>query len=64
MRYDCFAYTGELKNDDGIMWIENEKCFCLTTKDCEGCRFFKHKDTVRKHEFYIYQTKIVEWIPK
>lgn len=63
MRTECFAWQGEMKEEDGIKWID-EKCFCLTTKDCEGCRFFKRKDSVRKHEFYIYQTKITEWISK
>ena len=55
---------GEVVNDDGIMYIKNEKCFCLTVKDCTGCRFFKDRDTVIKHKFMIYQTPIVEWIPK
>ena len=50
---------GEVKEDDGIRWLE-EKCFCTIRKGCEGCTFFKHKDTVSKHVFYIYQTKIVE----
>ena len=63
MRTDCFAYVGEKKEDSGIRWTD-EKCFCLTTRDCDGCSFYKHKDTVSKHTFFIYQTKIVEWIPK
>ena len=64
MNMDCFAYMGERKEDDGIIWIENERCFCLITKDCKNCRFYKPRDSVQKHVFYIYQTKIVEWIPK
>ena len=64
MRHDCFAWMGEVVNDDGIMYTKNEKCFCLTVKECTGCRFFKDRDTVIKHKFMIYQTPIVEWIPK
>lgn len=63
MRMDCFAWEGERKNDDGIMWIENERCFCTINKSCDGCNFYRHRDSVTRHIFYIFQTKIVEWIP-
>ena len=60
MRTDCFAY--ELKEQrDGTT---KERCFCTERKKCNKCPFYKHKDTVAKHTFYIYQTQIVEWIPK
>lgn len=61
MNKNCFAYVGVKKEMDGIKWVE-EKCLCLTTADCRGCRFFKPKDSVKKHEYYIFQTKITEWI--
>lgn len=64
MRMDCFAWSGKQREEDGIRWIENEKCIATINKSCEGCNFYKRWDTVTKHEYYIYQTKITEWIPK
>ncbi len=61
MRMDCFAWTGKKKEEGGIMWLE-EKCFCTTNKSCAGCNFYKPADSVKRHEYYIFQTKIVEWL--
>ena len=64
MRMDCFAWTGTKKNDEGIMWIEDEKCICLDSKSCDGCSFYKPKDTVRKRTYKIGQTEVTEWVPR
>lgn len=64
MKMSCFAWEGDMKEDDGIRWIENERCFALNSKKCEGCRFYKHRDSVRKHTFILLGEEIVEWLPK
>lgn len=63
MREDCFAYEGEEKTGGGYVW-KKERCSATTNKECEDCRFYRNRDTLIRHEYYIYQTKIVEWIPK
>lgn len=63
MKEDCFAYECEEKESDGIKW-KKERCFCTISKTCDGCTFYKNRDSVSKRIYYIFQTKIVEWLPK
>lgn len=62
MRTDCFGYIGRWEEPEEDIIVLKERCFALTTKDCQGCRFYKPRTTVKRHEFYIHQTQIVEWI--
>ena len=63
MREDCFAYEREEKEDEGYRWSK-ERCIATTNKSCEGCAFYKPRKSPSKHIYYIFQTKITEWIPK
>lgn len=63
MNRSCFAWVFYEK-EMGDFKVRKEKCFCLDSADCDGCSFYKNKDTVIRREYYIHQTKIVEWLPK
>ena len=64
MRRDCFGWEGQKVEEYGYTYYIKERCTALTTLNCKGCNFYKPRDSVIRHEYYIYQTKIVEWIPK
>lgn len=63
MNMSCFAWEGEKRNEDGIMWFENERCIALDSDECSGCRFYKNRDSVTKHTFKWHGKEITEWIP-
>lgn len=46
MRTDCFAYRIEKHNADGFSW-NREYCDALEEPKCNGCRFYKNKDSVK-----------------
>lgn len=46
MRTDCFAYRKEKNKLEDFEWIR-EYCDALEEPHCTGCRFYKHKDSVK-----------------
>lgn len=51
---ECFAAVNPLDT------TEKPYCRALSKLDCEGCRFYKHRDEIKDNVFYKFSFKTEE----
>lgn len=44
-KLDCFAR------------VNKERCHALVEKNCENCKFYKHRDKIKRNPFYGFSYK-------